>query len=230
MAFQKKDVIPAPRVCTRLKALRESTGVSLEELADKTKINRAYLEALEGCDFSKLNISSLYLRNFIKKYVQTLGSDPRPYLDQFADEEVSPRKEKLKVSAPSHHRHAFQLSDIPTVIRFAVLGLVVVGLFSYLGLHVHNILKPPHLLVANPTDGFISKENNIVITGSTDPETKIMVNDVPIANDEQGNFSETIALTPGINTLTIKAENKHGRVAKDTRHVIYKHTNSVSRN
>lgn len=230
MAFQKKDVIPAPRVCTRLKALRESTGVSLEELADKTKINRAYLEALEGCDFSKLNISSLYLRNFIKKYVQTLGSDPRPYLDQFTDEEVSPKKEKLKVTTPSHHRYSFQLSDIPNAIRFGVLSLVVIGLLSYLGLHVHNILKPPHLLVANPTDGFISKENSIVITGSTDPETKIMVNDVPISNDEQGNFSESITLTPGINTLTIKAENKHGRVAKDTRHVIYKHTNSVSRN
>lgn len=229
MAFQKKDVIPAPRVCARLKSLRENTGISLEELSDKTKINRSYLEALEECDFSKLNISSLYLKNFIKKYVQTLGSDPRPYLDQFADEEVSSKKEKLRVAAPSQQRHAFQLSDIPNAIRFAVFGLIVVGLLSYLGLHVHNILKPPHLLVANPADGFISKENSIIITGSADPETKIMVNDVQIPNDEQGNFSEAITLTPGINTLTIKAENKHGRIAKDTRHVIYKHTDSVSR-
>ncbi len=229
MSFQKKEVTPAPRVCARLKALREHTGISLEELSEKTKINRTYLAALEDCDFSQLNFSSLYLKNFIKKYVQTLGSDPRPYLDQFADEELSTTKEKIRVTAPSHHRHSFQLSDIPNAIRFGVLSFVVVGLLSYLGLHVHNILKPPHLLVANPTDGYISKENNIIITGSADPETKIMVNDVQIPNDEQGNFSKSITLTPGINTLTITAENKHGRISTDTRHVIYKHTDSISR-
>lgn len=228
MPFQKKDVAPAPRVCMRLKALRESTGVSLPELAEKTKINRAYLEAIENCNFSSLNMSSVYLKNFVKKYVQTLGGDPRPFLDQFNDEEL-PGKEKIKVAAPTHQRHRFQMSDIPGAIRFATLALVVVGLLSYLGLHVHNILKPPQLVVANPTDGYISKENSIIITGTADPETKIMVNDVPIKNDSLGNFSETITLTPGINTLTIKAENKHGRMSKDIRHVIYKHTDSVSR-
>jgi transcriptional regulator with XRE-family HTH domain len=227
MAFQKKDVLPAPRVCTRLKSLRENAGVNLDDLAIKTKINRAYLEALEECNFAKLNVSSIYLKNFIRKYAQTLGSDPRPFLDQFTDEELTER-ERIHVTAPTHQRHRFQFSDIPGAARFAVLGLVVVGLLSYLGLHVHNILKPPPLIVANPTDGYISKENSIAITGSTNPETKIMVNDVPIKNDGMGNFSETITLTPGINTLTIKAENKHGRVSKDIRHVIYKHTESVT--
>lgn len=228
MSFTKKNVTPAPRICMRLKALRENAGVSLDELALKTKINRTYLEALEDCNFSKLTFSSIYLKNFVKKYVQTLGGDPRPYLDQFTDEELT-CKEKPKVLAPAHHRFMFQLSDIPGAIRFGILGLVVIGLLSYLGLHVHNILKPPYLIVANPTDGYISKENSIIISGTTEPETKIMVNDVTIKNDEQGNFSETITLTPGINTLIIKAENKHGRMAKDTRHVIYKHTDTVTR-
>ncbi len=227
MPFQKKNVLEAPRVCMRLKTLRENNGVSLEELSEKTKIGRNYLEALEGCDFAKLNISSLYLKNFVKKYVQTLGSDPRPYLDQLSDEEL-PRAEKIRVAAPTHQRHRFQLSDIPGIIRFGTLAMVVIGLLSYLGFHVHNILKPPYLMVANPTDGYISKEGSIIITGLTDPETKIMVNDVRISNDEHGNFSETITLIPGINTLTIKAENKHGRIAEDTRHVIYKHTDSIS--
>ncbi len=229
MGFHKKEVTPAPRVCMRLQSLREQAGVSLEDLAAKTKINKAYLAALEECNFSQLNLSSIYLKNFVKKYVQTLGGDPRPYLDQLLDEEL-PGREKVKVTAPTHQRHRFQFSDIPGAVRFGTLALVVVGVLSYLGLHVHNILKPPVLLVANPTDGFITKENSIMISGNTDPETKIMVNDVLIKNDEQGNFAETITLTPGINTLTIKAENKHGRVSKDTRHVIYKNTEVLSRN
>ncbi len=228
MAFKKKNVVPLERVCVRLKALREHAHISLDELADKTKINRPYLEALEECNFAKLNVSPMYLKNFLKKYVQAVGSDPRPYLDQFADEELGVTQ-KPHVTAPTHQKHAFQMSDIPGAIRFGVLGLVMLGLLSYLGFHVHNILKPPSLLVANPIDGYISKENSIVIAGSTEPETKVMVNDVVIKNDEQGNFSETITLSPGINTLTIKAENKHGRSTKDTRHVIYKHTDSVSR-
>lgn len=228
MPFTKKNVVPLERVCIRLKALRENAGMTLEELAQKTKINQPYLEALEQCNFSKLNVSPMYLKNFVKKYVQAVGSDPRPYLDQFNDEELG-AKQKTRVTGPTHQKHSFQFSDIPGAIRFGVLGLVVVGVLSYLGLHVHNILKPPSLLVANPIDGYISKENSISITGSTDPETKVMVNDVVIKNDEIGNFSETITLSPGINTLTIKAENKHGRSTKDTRHVIYKHTDSITR-
>lgn len=228
MAFKKKNVVPLDRVCFRLKALRENAGVSLEELAEKTKINRPYLEALEECNFSRLNVSPMYLKNFVKKYVQALGGDSRPYLDQLADQELG-TPEKTRVAGPTHQKYSFHMSDIPGAIRFGVLGLVVVGLFSYLGLHVNNILKPPQLLVANPTDGYISKENSIMISGSSEPETKIMVNDVVIKNDQVGNFSETITLTPGINTLTIKAENKHGRITKDTRHVIYKHTDTISR-
>ncbi len=229
MGFSKKEVTPAPRVCTRLKTLREHAGMSLEELALKTKINKNYLLALEECNFSHLNISSIYLKNFVKKYVQTLGGDPRPYLDQFLDEELT-EKEKVKVTAPTHQHHRFQFSDIPGIVRFGTLILVVVGVLSYLGFHVHNILKPPTLLVSNPTDGFITKENSIAINGNTDPETKIMVNDVLIKNDEYGNFAETITLTPGINTLTIKAENKHGRISKDIRHVIYKNIDILSKN
>ncbi len=228
IGFKKKEVIPADRLCIRLKALRDTAGVSLEELAEKTRINRAYLVALEECKFAELKFSPVYQKNFIKKYVQTLGEDPRSYLSQFADEELVEKHAPLMISR-TYRSNSFQLSDIPNTIRIGVLGLVVVGLLSYLGLHVHNILKSPYLAVLNPTDGYISEENNIVITGSSEPETKIMVNEVLIKNDEQGNFSESITLTPGINTLVVKAENKHGRATKETRHVIYKHTEVISR-
>lgn len=228
MSFQKKNVVPLDRVCIRLKALRENAGVSLCDIAEKTKINRPYLQAIEECNFSELHVSPMYLKNFVKKYVLAVGGDPRPYLDQLNDEELG-EKEKLRVAGPTRKKHSFQFSDIPGAIRFGVMGLVVIGLLSYLGLHVNNILKPPHLSVANPMDGFISKENSIVISGSSEPETKIMVNNVVIKNDETGNFSETITLTPGINTLVIQAENKHGRTSKDIRHVIFKQTASISR-
>jgi len=225
--FQKKDIAPAQRVCIRLKALRESTGVTLEDLAEKTRISITYLEALEECRFDSLNLSPVYQKNFIKKYVQTLGKDPTPFLTQFTDEELTHTHHSV-ATTKTYRCSSFQLSNIPNALRVLTLFVVAIGLLSYLGFHVHNILKPPALIVLNPTDGYISEENNITITGSTAPETKIMVNDVSIRHDGEGNFAETIILNPGINALVITAENKHGRSARETRHVIYKHRDSVS--
>lgn len=225
--FQKKDITPAQRVCVRLKALRESTGVTLTDLADKTRISINYLEALEECRFDSLNISPVYQKNFIKKYVQTLGKDPTPFLAQFTDEELVHTDLRI-VASKTYRCSSFQLSNIPNALRVLTLFVVAIGLLSYIGLHVHNILKPPSLTVLNPTDGYISEENNITITGSTAPETKIMVNNVSIKHDGEGNFAETIILNPGINALVITAENKHGRSARETRHVIYKHRDVIS--
>ena len=95
-------------------------------------------------------------------------------------------------------------------------------MFLYLGTHIQNILQPPELTLVSPADGEITYEKQINISGKTDPETIITVNDEVIKNDEKGVFTQSINLTPGINTLIIKAQNKHGKTTENIRHVIYK--------
>ncbi|MCK4578537.1 MAG: helix-turn-helix domain-containing protein [Candidatus Marinimicrobia bacterium] len=56
-----------------LKQLRIAQGISLEDIADKTRINRRFLEAIEEGDFAVL--PSTYIRLFLRSYCQEIGSN-----------------------------------------------------------------------------------------------------------------------------------------------------------
>ena len=62
----------------RLKKIRHERGLSLEDLAKKTKIHLNVLRAIEGDSISDL--SPIYLKGFIKIYCITLGLDPKEYI------------------------------------------------------------------------------------------------------------------------------------------------------
>ena len=63
-----------------LKELRESRGISLEEISERTKINVQYLIAIEEGDFS--DIETPYLRLFLRAYAEEIGGDSQRSLEQ----------------------------------------------------------------------------------------------------------------------------------------------------
>src|SRR5712692_5017854 len=58
-----------------LRQLRETRGVSLEEIARVTRVGSSYLHALEGDDFAALP-ESVFTRGFVRAYCQALGETP----------------------------------------------------------------------------------------------------------------------------------------------------------
>jgi cytoskeletal protein RodZ len=65
-----------------LRQLREARGVSLEEIARTTRVNAAYLSALEADDLSGLP-PPVFTRGFIRAYCQMLGEPPEQALALF---------------------------------------------------------------------------------------------------------------------------------------------------
>ena len=63
-----------------LKELRESRGISLEEISERTKINISYLNAIESGSFSE--IETPYLRLFLRAYAEEIGGDSQRSLEQ----------------------------------------------------------------------------------------------------------------------------------------------------
>ena len=63
-----------------LRDLRESRGISLEEISERTKINISYLEAIESGNFSQ--IETPYLRLFLRAYAEEIGGDSQRSLEQ----------------------------------------------------------------------------------------------------------------------------------------------------
>jgi len=69
-----------------LRQIREAVGVELREIAERSKIGMAYLQALEGEVFAKLP-AHVYVRGFLAEYARALGLDPervkQTYLDRY---------------------------------------------------------------------------------------------------------------------------------------------------
>jgi cytoskeleton protein RodZ len=72
-----------------LRGTRERRGMSLESLAESTKINIGILRALENDDLEKMP-ALIYSRGFVKTYAREIGLDPddtaEQYFAQFAIE------------------------------------------------------------------------------------------------------------------------------------------------
>lgn len=63
-----------------LKELRESRGISVEEISERTKINIRYLQAIEAGDFDLIEIP--YYRLFLRAYAEEIGGDSERALEQ----------------------------------------------------------------------------------------------------------------------------------------------------
>jgi len=57
-----------------LRQIREAIGIELREIAERSKIGMAYLQALEGEVFGKLP-AAVYVRGFLAQYARALGLD-----------------------------------------------------------------------------------------------------------------------------------------------------------
>jgi cytoskeletal protein RodZ len=68
----------------RLRQAREARGVSLREIASRTKISVAALEALERNDISKLP-GGIFSRSIVKSYAAEVGLDGDRTVQEFLD-------------------------------------------------------------------------------------------------------------------------------------------------
>jgi len=70
-------------VGTRLKNKRLEKGLTLEEVAKKTKIHLNILRSIE--DDSLVGVSPIYIKGFLKIYCKFLGVDPREYIPDYKE-------------------------------------------------------------------------------------------------------------------------------------------------
>jgi cytoskeletal protein RodZ len=76
---------PAWRAGRKLSEARRQLGLSLDEVADRIRVRREFLEALEEMNV-KLLPGKAYALAFLRSYARELGVDEKAIVDQFQDE------------------------------------------------------------------------------------------------------------------------------------------------
>ena len=102
-----------------------------------------------------------------------------------------------------------------------VLTLIII-FFVYLWFEYRFLVGSPFLEISQPVNQFNTNSETVEVTGRTDPEVKLSINDQEIGIDPSGKFSQEIKLSDNINTITITATSKGGKITKVERTVFLK--------
>lgn len=204
-----------------LKDERERKFYKLEEIEKATRIRMELLEALEEGAYQKLPPPT-FVQGFIKNYGKFLGLDPEKLLAIYR-REFSDRKNPPKVmDAWTNPIDKKRLRITPSkAIGLVVFSLILIFLI-YLWIEYRFLVGAPFLEVTAPPSQFSTSEPAVTVTGKTDPEAKVMINNQEIQVDISGKFSQEIKLNDNANQIVITSTGKSGKSSKVEKTVFLK--------
>lgn len=187
--------------CSLLKNTRLDKEWELIDISKKIKVPVKYLEAIEN---EQINCfpQEPYCSLIIKDYADFLGLKGTDVLALFRRDFEQKRKSKTvsKNSVSFTPKFTFMVSLIAVVILFSV----------YLISEYYKFHQPPKLKVNWPLEITLSS-STFDVTGITDPESTIRINDDLILINSDGTFEKKISLSPGDNKVIVESTSPNGK-------------------
>jgi cytoskeletal protein RodZ len=110
----------------KLRQAREGRGVSLRQIADRTKISVAALQALERNDISKLP-GGIFSRSFVRSYAAEIGLDPDQTVGEFLEcFPGEPEPERVPVVEVPPEEIAFERHKRRAAVAFLIALAVLI--------------------------------------------------------------------------------------------------------
>lgn len=197
---------------------RQKKGLTTTDVAKATKIRESFIIAIENSEYQKLP-SSAYAVGFVRNYAKFLGLPEEKSIALFKREFNS--EKEYKVLPKSFGRgeefsaNKIKLSQGVSLVVIAILLVIGYLLFQYR----YAFFSPP-LDVTTPKEMTTTASSSVIVSGFTDANATVLINNDTVAVDADGNFRKTVALFSGKNTITIKVINHFGKVTMLQRHVM----------
>ncbi len=204
-----------------LKEEREKKFYTLEEIEKATKIRKELLEALEGGQYSKLPPAT-FVQGFIKNYGKFLGLNSEKLLAIFRREFSAMAHPPRILETFSNPIDKTRFHITPTKALVGLVLCLVTVFFVYLWFEYRFLTGGPFLEVTQPADQLSTTSAALLVSGRTDPEAKVSINNQEIRVDLLGRFAQEIELAENINSVVINATAKSGKVTKVERTVFLK--------
>ena len=133
---------PALAIGQALKAEREKFDISLQDIAEQTRLSYANLTALEAGDFESLPGIG-YIPGYIRNYCKAIGADPAPHIASF---------KSLSDDVTKKPEYSFPVQALVPRVAGSMLAMsaVLIGLAVYVGWTVLTYnLAPDDELIAS---------------------------------------------------------------------------------
>lgn len=208
----------------RLKAARVRKKISLEEAENETKIRAKYLIALEENDYTVFT-SDIYAMGFLRRYADFLELDSVKLVKEQTKILSSIIKKDKKLS-PARVKQNSSFVITPKLFLILLIIGSVTAILGYVGFQVRKFSEPPSLTIYFPQDNSSSKEENVEVKGKADVGAIVLINNEQIVSMAGGDFTKTIKLNVGLNTIQIVAKNRVDKISAKEIRVLYEPENT----
>jgi len=202
-----------------LSLTRREQNLTLKEVADDTRLRLPHLVALEAGDYSNLP-GGVYSEKILETYANYLNLELTGLKKIFEKETLASKQIKKTAFLQKISSKNFLVT--PRLIEISIAAVFVLLLLAYLGFEINNIFSPPDLSVLSPENNLTTESPTIVVSGYTEKEVNVKINDQTVQIDALGNFNETISLKTGLNVIKVSAAKKRSRENIVYRQVILK--------
>ena len=182
-----------------IKEARMRKKLSLSRLEKEIKIKKNFLQAIEKNEWASLPDFPV-LAGFVKNISRVLSLDEEKTLA------VLRRDYPPKVLAinpkPDISDNFVWSPKLTFLVGIIVVVMLVLG---YLAFQYFHFISPPTLTVSEPKENQIVSQNNLVVSGKTDTDATVSVNNQPTIVDADGKFTTTIEINDKTTEIDIKA-------------------------
>ena len=190
------------RTSSLLKNTRLDKEYELSDISKKLKISVKYLTAIEDEDVKNFP-QEPYCSLIIKDYADYLGLNGQEILSFFRrDFEQKKRSKLIKKEA---------FSFTPQFTFKILVGIVIIFFIFYITNEYIKFNRPPKLKINWPQT---ITSQNFDLTGITDPDSTIRINEDLIIVDAKGNFQKKIQTgSDGEIKITVESKSPSGKTA-----------------
>lgn len=203
---------------------RKNKGWTLEDVYEHIKIQPKYVKALETGDYQLFD-NKVQVKGFLKIYAEFLELS----VDQvmaFWRREYEAIYEKTTPQLASENKFSMlenpKFVITPRAAFFSVITILLLGFFGYLFYQYRTYSGAPELEVYSPANNLVTENDILDITGKTERDSVVFINNTRIILNTDGSFATSLKLNPGLNTLSFSATNRLGKEAELTKTVIYR--------
>lgn len=205
--------------------LRKDAGLSLDRLAELTKINKQYLLYLENEQFEKLP-SSVYVRGFIRKcgklFIRAAGDAEVAGLMRFYSDQLGQIRNRAAQEVKTRNTPSSLPIIGPQGLAIFAVAIFLITVFSFLLIKFTPFLFKPRLDILKPTsENTIINFSKIMVEGKTRFTSSLTLNGEKLYIGKNGNFFYELEMAEGINRLVFEATGIFGRKEEVVKRVVY---------
>lgn len=197
-----------------LKQIREQLNFDIKTASILTQIKPKYLESLEAGDYDSLP-SDVYIRGFIKSLARVYNLEEKVLIEQYEKEHGFTPKARPTTNIQTKKQFNFTPKTIIVLVSL-LLGVLAVG---YVASQIRSVLAPPLLELEEPGEDITIQGNTLVISGRAEVGADVTINEQIVLLDRNGQFTESLILSPGLNVIEVKARNRFEKESVVSRRV-----------